>query len=123
MNPFLILHLLTIVPVLLLGPFILRGKKGDARHKFLGKIWVSLMIVSCLLSFGITENGKFSWLHGLSAFTIFSVISAMRAIKDKNLIRHQRSLFGSYMGAFVAFIFAAGTPDRLIGRWFYSFFQ
>ncbi len=123
MNLFLQLHLLTIVPGLVLGPFILSRKQGDKTHKFLGRIWVMLMIVSCFLSFGIAHNGSYSWLHLLGIFTIYQVIRAMKAIKAKNLQVHKRAMIGSYLGSVGAFIFAASVPQRIINKWILEFFS
>ena len=40
--PALIIHLATILPALLLGAYVLIRRKGDRRHKLLGKIWIAL---------------------------------------------------------------------------------
>ncbi len=117
MNNFLLLHLITIVPVLIMGPFILLQKKGDKLHRLLGKIWCVLMIISCLLTFGITHNGSYSWLHGLALFTLWQVVRAIGAIKRKDLKTHQRAMIGSYIGTVIAFIFASLVPGRLISEW------
>lgn len=117
MNIFLKLHLITIIPVLALGPFILFRKRADKLHVILGRIWAYLMIISCLLTFGITHNGSYSWLHGLAIFTLYQVIRAIRAVKRKDLRVHQRAMIGSYIGAIIAFVFAATAPDRIISSW------
>ncbi|MFZ4715211.1 MAG: DUF2306 domain-containing protein [Bacteriovoracaceae bacterium] len=123
MKIWLWLHLITIIPVLIVGPFILFRRKGDKLHKVLGKMWAILMIVSCLFSFGIQSDGGLSWLHGLAAFTIFSVVRALIAIKRKDLKTHERAMRGSYVGACIAFIFAAAVPSRLIGGWLLKIFH
>lgn len=116
MTTLIYLHLAAIVPALLIGPFILFRRKGDAFHKNLGKVWAVLMIIGSLLSFGIQHNGGFSWLHGLAAFTIFSVGKAVYSIRKGNLKDHQRNMIGSYIGSFIAAIFAL-HPERLLGLW------
>jgi uncharacterized membrane protein len=115
MNTYLALHLATIVPVLILGPFIIFRKHGDRWHVIVGRVWAYLMIASCLLSFGVLRGGHLSWLHGLSVFTLYSVVKAIFAIRKKDIKAHQRAMVGSYLGALVAFVFAATDPDRLIG--------
>lgn len=122
MNIFLKLHLVTIIPVLVLGPFILFRKRGDRLHILLGRLWAGLMTVSCLLTFGIQYNGKFSWLHGLAVFTLYSVGKAILAIKRKDIPSHQRAMVGSYIGVLIAFAWAASDSDRLINQWIRNWF-
>ncbi len=117
------LHLITIAPVLVLGPFILFRQRGDRTHVLLGRIWAYLMIVSCLLTFGITHQGSYSWLHLLAVFTWYQVIRAIVAIKKGNIRVHQRAMVGSYLGAIVAFVFAATAQNRLINNWILSLLQ
>lgn len=117
MNILLQLHLIAIVPALLLGPFVLFRERGDRLHKVLGKIWSVLMLVGCLLSFGITYNGSYSWLHGLAFFSIYQKIKGLRAIRLKNVRVHKRAMVGSYLGSVAAFLSAAVIPNRMINNW------
>ena len=50
-------HLATVVPALLLGPFILWRKKGDALHKLLGRVWATLMVITAVASAFIVAPG------------------------------------------------------------------
>ncbi len=122
MKTLIYLHIATILPVLILGPFVIFRTPKDKVHKILGKIWALLMITSCLLTFGVRHNGGFSWLHGLSLYTLYSVISALLSIRKKQIHRHKQSMIGSYIGTVIAFIFAM-TPDRLLGNWIQSVFN
>lgn len=116
-------HLATILPVVAMGPYILLRKKGDQTHKRLGKIWVALMIVSCLLSFGIRgPDGRLNWLHGLAAFTIYSVIDAVRKIRKGDLMAHRHGMIGPYIGVVIAMFFAFYAEHRLLGSWLRSLF-
>lgn len=123
MDIFLKFHLVTIVPVLTLGPFILLRKQGDRVHVVTGRIWASLMVISCLLTFGIQDGGHYSWLHGLAIFTLSQIIRAIRAIKRKDIRGHQRGMVGSYLGALIAFLFAAAVPNRLLNIWIQNLFN
>jgi uncharacterized membrane protein len=123
MSIFLKLHLITIIPVLILGPLILLRKRGDKLHMISGRIWASLMILSCLLTFGITNNGRYSWLHGLAVFTMFQIVRAIRAVRRGDLRIHQRAMIGSYLGTLVAFIFAIAVPGRLLNTGIHKIFQ
>ncbi len=112
-------HIVTIVPVLLVGPFILLRNKGDEIHVFMGRIWAAFMIVSCLTSFGIRHHGSFSWLHGLAAWTIFCMAAGTWHIRKNNILKHKRYMIGSYIGTVIAFIFAL-QPGRLLGTWLFG---
>jgi uncharacterized membrane protein len=119
MKLWLYLHLFTILPCLLLAPAILFRKKGDSNHKTLGRTWAYLMIFSSALSFGIQSHGTFSWLHGLAAFTILSVMKGVLAARKGNFSAHKRSMIGAYVGSVIAFMFAL-SPNRFLGSWFFE---
>lgn len=121
MTAVIYLHLGTIIPVLLMGPAILLRKKGDRLHKITGRVWAIMMLVSCALSFGIRHNGQLSWLHGLSAWTMFSMVGAVWHIRRGNVRKHQSYMVGSYVGTVIAFIFAL-SPSRIAGAWVRSLF-
>ncbi len=119
MTTLIYFHIATIVPVLLIGPFILFRKKGDKIHILIGRIWAVLMIVSCLTSFGIRHNGSFSWLHGLAAWTTFCMFAGIYHVRKQNIVKHKRYMIGSYIGVVIAFIFAL-RPERLLGSWLFG---
>lgn len=117
--PFILLHLATIVPALILGPWVLFRKKGDLTHKVLGRIWVFLMVLGSLLSFGIQMGGGLSWLHGLAVYTIYAVVRGLIAARKHDYRAHRANMIGSYLGLFVAFVFAL-RPGRLLGYLLWS---
>ena len=41
-------HLITVIPAIPLGTYVILSRKGGARHKLLGKIWLSLMFVTAI---------------------------------------------------------------------------
>lgn len=107
---------MTMIPALVLGPLVLLKAKGTPQHKRLGKIWAYLMLISSALSFGIRSNGHFSWLHGLAAYTLYSVIRGILSARKKDFARHKRFMIGSYIGSAVAFLFTL-HPERILGKW------
>ncbi|MES2962548.1 MAG: hypothetical protein V4760_01570 [Bdellovibrionota bacterium] len=118
---FLYSHLATIVPALVSGPFILWRKKGDSLHRWSGRIWASLMIVSSLLSFGVQYNDRLSWLHGLSAVTIVSVGIGVHMARTGRIEQHKRYMRGPLIGMWIAFFFTL-HPERMLGKLFGSLF-
>ncbi len=64
-------HVCTVIPAAFLGAYVLMTRKGTARHKRLGRIWVALMILTAISTFFIHQIG----FGVLSARSIFSLSS------------------------------------------------
>jgi uncharacterized membrane protein len=102
---------------LLLGGYVvLRRRKGDLLHRRLGKVWVATMYWVTLSSFGIKEltPGHFSWIHGLSLWTIVSLTIAVWAALTHRVRLHRDFVVGSYLGLVGAGIAAMAFPVRLV---------
>ncbi|MGO3314554.1 MAG: DUF2306 domain-containing protein [Brachybacterium tyrofermentans] len=106
-------HALAALYVLLLGPLQILRRRRDRAHRMLGTTWVVAILVVCGSSFGIMPNG-FSWLHGLSLWTLLCMVLAIAAIRRGNVPTHRGFMVGSYLGTLTAFAFAALVPTRLI---------
>ncbi|MEM6408286.1 MAG: DUF2306 domain-containing protein [Pseudomonadota bacterium] len=116
-------HSLAAVAALCLGAYVLWRPKGDQRHRWTGRIWVGLMAVTALSSFGIREifNGWFSPIHILSVYTLITLVVAIHAIRNRDRIEHavlkhqteMKTLFASGMLIAGGFTF---MPERLLGR-------
>ena len=106
-------HALAALYVLLLGPLQILRRRRDRAHRMLGTTWVVAILVVCGSSFGIMPNG-FSWLHGLSLWTLLCMVLAIAAIRRGNVPTHRGFMIGSYVGTLTAFAFAALVPTRLI---------
>ena len=108
----LIIHLATILPALLLGAYVLIRRKGDRRHKLLGKIWIALMVTTAISVLWLGES--WSFIHLFSLLVFISIPRAIWAIRSGNVIGHQRAMQGMYIGSVVAGFFAM-LPGRLLG--------
>lgn len=118
-TPLIAAHALTAGVALLLGPVVLlRRRKGDGPHRLLGAVWLVAMYVVCLTSFGITElrPGRFSWIHGLSAFTLVGLTLGVRAAVRADVRAHRAHMVGAYLGLLGAFLAASAVPGRLVPR-------
>ena len=98
------------------GYLVLRRRKGDQRHRRLGRIWIATMYWVAGSSFGIQElsPGHFSWIHGLSAWTIVSLTVAVWAARAGRVQTHRQFVVGSYLGLVGAGLAAMAFPVRLI---------
>lgn len=110
------IHVITVIPALFLGLVLYFRSQRDRWHKLLGKVWMSLMIVTATSSLWINgfQNGAFSWIHLLSLWTLGSVVVAFKAIKQKKVRQHQQVIRGLIIGTSVAGFFAL-MPSRLLG--------
>jgi uncharacterized membrane protein len=121
-SPAIWIHLIAAIAALALGALVLWRRKGDRPHKFAGRIWVALMLVTALSSFFITEirDGAFSPIHLLSLYSLGSLAYGVGVfyVKDRaSAIRgHQIAMKNLYVMALLvagAFTF---LPDRILGR-------
>lgn len=115
-NVLLVSHVVAALFVLAIGPFQVFRWRRDRVHRTMGYLWVAAMYYVCLSSFWIVTDGHFSWLHGLSAFTIVTVTVGLISAIRHNFPAHLGNMIGSYIGIAVAFVFAAAVPGRAIPR-------
>ncbi len=108
-------HLLAAILAASIGVANLVLVKGTLRHKVLGWIWIATMLVVTLSSFGIRDlnDGNFSWLHGLTAWTLISMVVALVAIRLGKVRLHAISMMGTMAGLLIAGAFAF-APGRFI---------
>ena len=102
--------------VLLGGYLVLRRRKGDLLHRRVGRLWMVTMYWVAFSSFGIKRlnPGHFSWIHGLSLWTIFSLSVALWAATTHRVQQHRGWVVGSYLGLVGAGIAAVAFPVRLV---------
>jgi len=108
------LHLIFVIPALVLGIFMLIQKKGTAKHKLIGWVWVVLMQINALITFFIQLNGRFSWIHILSVITIISTSIGIWAIRNNKRYLHMGCMIGPFVGMIIAGVFAAILPGRIV---------
>lgn len=113
-NLLLISHVVAALYVLALGPINIFRKRRDRTHRIIGYSWVSAMYFVCVSSFWIVTDGRYSWLHALSAFTILTVTLGLVNAIRRNIQAHRANMIGSYVGVVIAFGFAVGVPGRHI---------
>ncbi|MDR6413649.1 DUF2306 domain-containing protein [Pseudarthrobacter sulfonivorans] len=110
----LVSHVIAALFVLAIGPLQIFRRRRDRIHRTIGYLWVSAMYYVCFSSFWIVSDGHFSWLHGLSAFTIVTVTLGLVSAIRRNIRSHLGNMVGSYIGIAVAFVFAVTVPGRAI---------
>ena len=119
---------LAAVPV---GLYIFFKKKGTNQHRFIGRVWVSFLLIVSVTALFITSpmtdtifNPRFySWIHLLIPYTIGALIYSIYSIRQckktrlkKHKNAHMRSMIGLYFGALVV----AGAFTLMPGRIFHE---
>ena len=91
------------------------AKKGDNKHKVIGWIWVLLMFYVAISSYWIKElnDGNYSWIHILSAWTLISLLLAIYFIRMKKVFLHKIFMAGNFIGLIFAGIFTL-LPGRYL---------
>lgn len=113
LSPYVVAHLVTVVPALLIGSIVLLRRKGTRSHRGWGRVWVVLMIATALVSFGIQRSGL-SWIHALSVVSLASVSLGLLAARQRDWALHARCMIGGFSGAAVAGVFAMAMPGRFL---------
>ena len=115
----LTIHLLTVIPAIPLGTYVILSRKGGARHKLLGKIWLGLMFVTAIATVFIrnVNDGQFSWIHLFTLLTFISVPRAILSARQGRIEAHKKQLRNFFIGALVIAGLTAFAPGRTMWQW------
>jgi len=118
------LHLWTVAPCFFLGAAVLLMKKGTPTHRLLGKIYLFLMFFTAIVTLFMPAHvgpqflGHFGWIHSFSFLTLYSVPTAIIAIRKGQVKKHQRKMILLYFGALII----AGSFTFMPGRYLHEVF-
>tara|TARA_B100000161_G_C33375993_1_gene335625 strand:+ start:160 stop:585 length:426 start_codon:yes stop_codon:yes gene_type:complete len=114
------LHLATVAPAAMLGIYLMFWAKGTKPHRLLGKIYMTLMLITALTSMFIPAAvgpqflGHFGWIHLLSILVIVSVPKAYLAAKRHDVTGHKFAMIGVYIGGILVAGLFTLAPGRYI---------
>jgi uncharacterized membrane protein len=114
LTPLIAFHITTALLALGLGAAMFARPKGTPSHRLLGRIWVASLAATALGSFWIRHDGHFSWIHFLSAWTLFGLAMAVWCARRGNIQAHRGWMIGLYLGLAIAGLFTL-LPSRLLG--------
>jgi uncharacterized membrane protein len=115
-TPVIVTHALLAATAVVLGAGLLRGRKGHLPHRVAGWIWVACMAGVAGISFAIHGPKGYSWIHGLSVFTLFALALGVWFARTHRVKAHRGQMIGLYIGALVITGLFTLLPGRLIGR-------
>jgi uncharacterized membrane protein len=117
-------HLATVLPAFLIGTIILVIKKGTPIHKQLGRVYMVLMTVTALITIFMQAKvgpklfNHFGYLHLFTVLTLYSVPTALIAIRKGDVITHKRKMVLLYIGG----LLIAGGFTFFPGRYLHTVF-
>ncbi|QLF70916.1 DUF2306 domain-containing protein [Peteryoungia desertarenae] len=109
------LHVLAALLALVVGVFLLAGKKGTGVHRLLGRLWIALMIATALSSFFIrTIDVVFGFgpIHLLSVLVLHGCGEVVYSARRGQIEAHRRHVTTLYAMA----LLGAGAFTLLPGR-------
>ncbi len=115
-------HLITVIPAIPLGTFVILSRKGGARHKLLGKIWLALMFTTAIATIFIrnVNDGQFSWIHLFTLLTFVAVPQAIITARQGKIEAHKKHLRNFFIGALVIAGLTAFAPGRTMWQWAFA---
>ena len=114
-TPVIAAHAAMAGAALLVGAAVLARPKGTTSHRALGWTWVVLMASVASISFAIRYNG-FSWIHGLSVYTLVALVVGVAQARRRNIRAHRITMISIFVGALVITGLFTLLPQRLIGQ-------
>ncbi len=120
------LHLGSLVPAFVIGTYLLLNRKGTPVHRFLGKIYMGLMLFTAFVTLfmeavvGPKFLNHFGFIHLLSLLVLYTVPTSYRAIRVGNIKLHKHKMVGLYVGALLVAGAFTLSPGRLIHSWLFG---
>lgn len=113
------IHLLTAVAALVFGAIMWVRPKGTRSHKFMGRLFVGMMVLTAISAYFIRSlgNGSFSWIHIFVPITLigsFFIVDSIRRGNVKAHKRHVRTMFFAALLIPGAFSFMPGRTMWMI---------
>ncbi|ORE85634.1 hypothetical protein ATO4_26387 [Aurantimonas sp. 22II-16-19i] len=115
-------HLLTIVFALALTVIQFWRPKGGSTHRAMGRIWVTLMFATALISLFIVgaDDHGYSILHVLSVWVMIQVPMIAISARKRQIERHQRAARAMAVGSLLIAGFFTFPFHRLLGTWLFG---
>ena len=125
LTPTVAVHLSLALSALALGPVALKLKKGQRGHRAAGYAWITCMLGAAISAafirdFQLPNIAGYTAIHLLVPGTILGVGVAIWAIVHRDIARHKRAMWITYLAGGVGAGLFALAPDRLLGQWLWQ---
>jgi uncharacterized membrane protein len=116
------LHLATVLAAVALTPVMLLRRRGDRRHRVLGRVWVLAMLATAISSLFVrlSHPGHFSVIHLLSVYVIVQAPIVWWSAATHRIALHRGSVRGMVTGALLIAGFFTFPFGRLLGHWLFG---
>jgi uncharacterized membrane protein len=120
LSPAVVVHLVLATSALVLGPLALRSRKGSRFHRSMGYAFVTLIVGAALSSifirdFRLPNLWGYTPIHILTVVTLVGVGGALLAIARRDIARHKRAMWSTYLGGCIGAGVFALLPGRYLG--------
>jgi uncharacterized membrane protein len=115
-TPVIAVHTTAASIAVVLGAWLLWARKGHRAHRIGGWIWVLCMATVAGISFAIHRPEGYSWIHGLSVFTLLTLATGVAAARAHKVSAHRINMVSLYIGALAITGLFTLMPGRLIGN-------
>ena len=95
----IVLHVATVLPCIPLGGYLLLTRKGTARHKQLGKLWLLLMLATAVSAIFIKTNGSYSFIHLFVPMPFHAAWRTVATARAGDIAGHKKHLVFTYLAA------------------------
>lgn len=114
-----LVHIATVIPAIPLGLYVLVARKGGARHKTLGRLWLALMVTTAAASLFIRHmnGGGFGPIHLLSLLTLIGAVRVIDTARRRDLAKHRQTVVALFTGALIVAGVFTFVPGRLFWLW------
>ena len=116
----IVIHTMAASTAVLLGAWLLWARKGQQAHRIGGWLWVICMATVAGISFAIRRPEGYSWIHGLSVFTLITLVTGVLAARAHRVKAHRSNMIALYSGALIITGLFTLLPGRLIGHALWS---
>lgn len=122
--PTLTLHIASATFALAAGAINFWIPKTHPMHRRMGYAWVMAMALTALSSLALRSSLPiqflgFSPIHLLSVYTLYALVSSVKAARDGRIMAHRLGMKRAYISLCVAAGFTL-LPGRLIGHWLWT---
>lgn len=111
------LHAWTAIVALGLGVYMMLRRKGTVAHRWVGRFWLVIMLVTVVSSFFIHDLrtwGPWSPIHILSLITLILLLRAYQAIRQRKVMQHAELMKSAFYNALLLATFFTFLPGRIM---------